>query len=88
MYLILINLVFLSIEEIKPNFKYLNTGLVSLIARERKNYEQIKLVNKEKQLRCRYCSTHNKIEEKLHFKECFKLATEEVSLNCNHYKLN
>jgi hypothetical protein len=75
-------------EEITPNFKYLNTGLVLLIARQRKSYEQIKLVNKEKQLRCRSCSTHGKTEEKLHFKECFKLATTEVSLNCNHYKLN
>ena len=84
----MINLVFLSIEEIKPNFKYLNTGLVSLIARERKNYEQIKLVNKEKHLRSRSCSTHNKTKEKLHIKECFKLYTTEVSLNCNHYNLN
>jgi hypothetical protein len=75
-------------EEITPNFKYLNTGLVLLIARQRKSYEQIKLVNKENQLRCRSCSTHNKIEKKLHFKECFKLATTEVSLNYNHYKLN
>jgi hypothetical protein len=75
-------------EEITPNFKYLNAGRVLLIARHRKRYEQIKLVNKEKQLRCRSCSTHDKIEEKLHFKECFKLATPEVSLNCNHYKIN
>jgi hypothetical protein len=55
--------------EITPNFKYLNTGLVLLIARQRKRYEQIKLVNKEKQLRCRSCSTHDKTKEKLHFKE-------------------
>jgi hypothetical protein len=79
---------FLSVEEITLNFKYLCIGLVSLTTRQRKSYEQIKLVNKEKQLRCRSCSTHNKIEEKLHFKECFKLAIAEVSLNCNHYKMN
>jgi hypothetical protein len=80
-------LVFLSIEEITPNFKYLKPGLVSLIERQRKGCEQIKLVNKAKQLGCRSCSTHSKTEEKLHLKECFKLATIEVVLNCNHYKL-
>jgi hypothetical protein len=75
-------------EEITPNFKYMNIGLVLLITRQRKRYEQIKLVNKEKQLRCGSCSTQDQTEEKLHFKECFKLATTKVSLNCNHYKLN
>ena len=61
----MIGLIFISMEEITPNFKYLNTGLVLLIARQRKSYEQIKLVNKEKQLRCRSYSTYGKTEEKL-----------------------
>jgi hypothetical protein len=70
-YPILINLVFLSVEEITLNFKYLVIGLVSLTSRQRKGYEQIKIVNKAKHLRCRSCFSHNKIEEKLHLKECF-----------------
>jgi len=55
MYPILINLVFLSIKEITPNFKYLDIGLVSLTVIQRKIYEKIKLVNKEKHLRCSSC---------------------------------
>ena len=62
---------FLSVEEITQSFKYLDIGLVSLTSRQRKSYEQIKLVNKEKQLRCMSCSTHRKTEEKLHLKECY-----------------
>ena len=68
-YLILIGLIFISMEEITPNFKYLITGLVLLIARQRKIYKQIKLLNKAKQLICRTCSTHRKTEEKLSMKK-------------------